>query len=118
VRVKAIEAMAAGTPIVSTTLGIESLGLAHETSALIADTAEALAVQALRLIDERRSVRGSRPRRSGSRRAISGATRSRSGSRSTAPPPWRGTRSASRERTVRDPTRSIRRASTARSSRS
>lgn len=38
-RVKALEAMALGRPIVSTTLGCEGLDVTHETTALLADTA-------------------------------------------------------------------------------
>jgi glycosyltransferase involved in cell wall biosynthesis len=42
-RLKVLEAMAAGTPIVSTTLGAEGLAITHGKDILIADTPEAMA---------------------------------------------------------------------------
>ena len=42
-RLKVLEAMAAGTPVVSTTLGAEGLAVTHGKDILIADTPEAMA---------------------------------------------------------------------------
>jgi glycosyltransferase involved in cell wall biosynthesis len=48
-RLKVLHAMALGTPVVSTSKGIEGLDLEPEQHLLLADTAEALAAQALRV---------------------------------------------------------------------
>jgi sugar transferase (PEP-CTERM/EpsH1 system associated) len=54
-RLKILEAMAAGVPVVSTALGAEGLALAHGKEILIADTAE-------QWMDALASLAGSRPR--------------------------------------------------------
>jgi glycosyltransferase involved in cell wall biosynthesis len=51
-RGKALEAMAMRRPIVTTTLGCEGINLAHEKSALFADTPEAFADSVLRLFED------------------------------------------------------------------
>ena len=62
-RLKIIEAMAWGTPVVSTRIGAEGLDVAHERDILLADTAQGFAWQIDRLITDpdlwhRLSVRG------------------------------------------------------------
>jgi glycosyltransferase involved in cell wall biosynthesis len=47
---KALEAMAAGKAIVSTTLGVEGIGVQHERDLLIGDTPADFAAQVLRLV--------------------------------------------------------------------
>ncbi len=51
-RLKVLEAMAAGVPVVSTRLGAEGLGLTHGVQALLADTPTAFAEAILRLLRE------------------------------------------------------------------
>jgi glycosyltransferase involved in cell wall biosynthesis len=51
-RIKAFEAMAMGLPVVSTAIGIEGLAVNPGEHYLLADTAEALAAEVLRLIDD------------------------------------------------------------------
>lgn len=51
-RFKALEAMAAARPIVSTTLGVEGIGVTHERELLLADQPRAFAEAILRLIDD------------------------------------------------------------------
>ncbi len=51
-RLKILEAMAIGIPIVSTSIGCEGIGLTHGKDILIADTAEDFAAQTLRLLDD------------------------------------------------------------------
>jgi len=53
-RLKILEAMAAGVPVVSTTLGAEGLEVLHDENILIADTSEQL-VQAITSVVENRS---------------------------------------------------------------
>jgi glycosyltransferase involved in cell wall biosynthesis len=48
-RLKALEAFASGLPVVSTTKGVEGLGVRDGEHVLIADTAEAMAAQVARL---------------------------------------------------------------------
>jgi glycosyltransferase involved in cell wall biosynthesis len=50
-RLKILEAMALGTPVVATTKGAEGLDLQSEEHLLIADTPEAFAQQILRLLN-------------------------------------------------------------------
>ncbi len=50
VRVKILEAMAMGVPVISTSIGCEGLAVRDEEHLLIADTAEALAVASERLL--------------------------------------------------------------------
>jgi glycosyltransferase involved in cell wall biosynthesis len=50
-RFKALEAMAAALPIVSTRLGVEGIGVTHERELLLADTPAAFAEAVLRLLD-------------------------------------------------------------------
>jgi sugar transferase (PEP-CTERM/EpsH1 system associated) len=52
-RLKALEAMAMKKSLVTTTLGIEGINLAHEESALLADTPEDFAREVLRLFHDR-----------------------------------------------------------------
>ncbi len=52
-RFKALEAMAAARPIVSTSLGVEGIGVAHERELLIADSAPAFAAAIARLAADR-----------------------------------------------------------------
>jgi glycosyltransferase involved in cell wall biosynthesis len=54
-RFKALEAMAAARPIVSTSLGVEGVGVAHEREVLIADTGQEFAAAIVRLAAERAS---------------------------------------------------------------
>jgi sugar transferase (PEP-CTERM/EpsH1 system associated) len=49
-RFKALEAMAGAKPIVSTTLGVEGIGVQHERELLLADDAPAFAAAVVRLI--------------------------------------------------------------------
>jgi glycosyltransferase involved in cell wall biosynthesis len=51
-RFKALEAMAAAKPIVSTSLGVEGIPVAHERELLLADTPAAFADSVLRLLQE------------------------------------------------------------------
>ena len=51
-RFKALEAMACGAATVSTTLGVEGIGVSDGTEALIADTPEHFAQAVLRLLDD------------------------------------------------------------------
>lgn len=51
-RIKAFEAMAMGRPVVSTTVGVEGLDVAHEQHYLAADTAPEFAAAILRLLDD------------------------------------------------------------------
>jgi glycosyltransferase involved in cell wall biosynthesis len=53
-RLKILEAMALGTPVVSTTVGAEGLDVEHEREILIADTPSDFAKQILRLHDDER----------------------------------------------------------------
>lgn len=55
-RLKVLEAMALGRPIVSTTLGAEGLGLNHGEHLLIADDAENFAAQSLRALQDNEMV--------------------------------------------------------------
>jgi glycosyltransferase involved in cell wall biosynthesis len=58
-RLKIYEAMAARTPVVSTTIGAEGLGVSHGENILIADSPEALAESCIHLLrdaDERRRL--------------------------------------------------------------
>lgn len=52
VRVKILEAMAMGVPVVSTTLGCEGLRVEHERHLLIADSAQDFAAACARLIEQ------------------------------------------------------------------
>ncbi len=49
-RLKIVESLAIGTPVVSTTLGAQGLGLTHGANILLADTAEAFAEQMIRAL--------------------------------------------------------------------
>ncbi len=49
-RLKIVESMALGTPVVSTSIGAQGLGLCHNNDVLIADTNEAFAVQTARAL--------------------------------------------------------------------
>jgi sugar transferase (PEP-CTERM/EpsH1 system associated) len=51
-RLKILEAMAAGIPVVSTTLGAEGLAVVHDKNILIADAAEEFAEAVVRLINQ------------------------------------------------------------------
>lgn len=51
-RLKIVEAMAMAKPIVSTTLGAEGLDVTHEGDILLADTAEALALEIGRVLED------------------------------------------------------------------
>ncbi len=51
-RLKIVEALALGTPVVSTTIGAQGLGLAHEEHLLLADGAEEFAAATLRVLAE------------------------------------------------------------------
>jgi glycosyltransferase involved in cell wall biosynthesis len=51
-RLKIFEAMAAGTPVVATTIGAEGLPVEHGRSILIADTAQEFAAECLRLMND------------------------------------------------------------------
>jgi glycosyltransferase involved in cell wall biosynthesis len=52
-RLKILEAMAAGVPVVSTTRGAEGLGVRHEENILIADTNEELADAIISLVESK-----------------------------------------------------------------
>lgn len=54
-RFKALEAMAAAKPIVSTTLGVEGIGVRNEKEMIIADSPDEFAVALLRLIADQRA---------------------------------------------------------------
>lgn len=49
-RLKIVESLAIGTPVVSTTIGAQGLDLKHETNILLADTSEAFADQIIRAL--------------------------------------------------------------------
>ena len=51
-RIKVYEAMAMGTPVISTTIGAEGLDYTHGKNILIADTAEAFANEAIALLSD------------------------------------------------------------------
>jgi sugar transferase (PEP-CTERM/EpsH1 system associated) len=51
-RLKILEAMAAGVPVVSTTLGAEGLEVTHDKNILIADTAEKMIEATIKLIEK------------------------------------------------------------------
>jgi len=51
-RLKIVEALALGTPVVSTTVGAQGLGLAHEKHLLLADGPEEFAAATLRVLAE------------------------------------------------------------------
>ncbi len=50
-RFKALEALAMGKPIVTTTLGVEGIGVVHRREVMIADTATTFALEVLALLD-------------------------------------------------------------------
>ena len=52
-RLKVLEALALGTPVISTSKGVEGLELEHGRDVLVADTAEAFAAETLRVLDDR-----------------------------------------------------------------
>ena len=52
VRYKILESMAAGVPVVSTTLGAEGLGLRHEQDLLLADDAQAMSAAIVRMLGD------------------------------------------------------------------
>jgi sugar transferase (PEP-CTERM/EpsH1 system associated) len=52
VRLKVLEALAAGVPLVSTSMGAEGTGLVHEEELLLADTADQFARAVLRLLED------------------------------------------------------------------
>lgn len=51
-RLKVLEALALGTPVVSTSKGIEGLALEHERHVLVTDSPESFAVATLRLLEQ------------------------------------------------------------------
>lgn len=51
-RLKILEAMAAGVPVVSTTLGAEGLEVTHDENILIADTTEKMIEAIIKLIEQ------------------------------------------------------------------
>lgn len=51
-KVKLLDAMAMGKPIVSTSVGCEGLDVSHEDNVLVADTPEAFAVSCARLLED------------------------------------------------------------------
>lgn len=53
IRIKILEALARGLPVVSTSLGCEGIGLEDGKNAMIADSAEELAEKTLRLLTEK-----------------------------------------------------------------
>jgi glycosyltransferase involved in cell wall biosynthesis len=52
-RIKIYEAMAMGVPVLSTTIGAEGLDVSHGENILLADTAEAMAREAIALLENR-----------------------------------------------------------------
>jgi sugar transferase (PEP-CTERM/EpsH1 system associated) len=52
IRMKILEGMALGVPMVATSIGAEGLGLVHERELLIADTPEAFAAAVVRLVHD------------------------------------------------------------------
>ena len=56
-RLKIFEAMAAGTPVLSTTIGAEGLPVRHGETIRIADSAEAFARECLALLDDREAAK-------------------------------------------------------------
>ncbi|MBK9053841.1 MAG: glycosyltransferase [Chloroflexi bacterium] len=52
-RVKILNALAQGMPLVTTTLGCEGIGVTHGKDVLIADTPQEFAQAVLRLLDDR-----------------------------------------------------------------
>jgi glycosyltransferase involved in cell wall biosynthesis len=50
-RLKVLEALALGTPVVSTSKGIEGLALEHERHVLVADSPESFATATLRILE-------------------------------------------------------------------
>ncbi|MFN2464917.1 MAG: glycosyltransferase family 4 protein [Candidatus Dormibacteria bacterium] len=57
-RLKALEALAAGVPLVGTTVGLEGLDLVHGETAMIADTAEDMAAAVVRVLEDRATATG------------------------------------------------------------
>jgi len=60
-RLKVLEAMAMGAPVVSTSMGVDGFEVAHEHEALIADAPDSFAaevVSAMENADQRQSLRG------------------------------------------------------------
>jgi len=55
-RLKIVEALALGTPVVSTTIGAQGLGLAHEEHLLVADGDEEFAAATLRVLADPRAA--------------------------------------------------------------
>lgn len=53
VRFKVLEAMAAGVPVVSTSVGLSGIAAEHERQALVANSAEELASAAVRVVEDR-----------------------------------------------------------------
>src|SRR4029077_19625151 len=51
-RLKILEAMAVGTPVVATTKGAEGLAVTHGENILIADSPEAFSKEVLRVMDD------------------------------------------------------------------
>ncbi len=51
-RLKIVESLAMGTPVVSTTIGAQGLGLVHENDILLADTAEDFVAQTARALED------------------------------------------------------------------
>ncbi len=51
-RLKIVESLAIGTPVVSTTIGAQGLGLAHDCDVLLADDAESFASQIARALSD------------------------------------------------------------------
>jgi glycosyltransferase involved in cell wall biosynthesis len=62
-RLKVLEALALGTPVIATSKAVEGLDVTAGSDVLIADTAEAFAAQVLRLFEDPQL--GARLRRSG-----------------------------------------------------
>ena len=56
-RLKILEALAAGLPIVSTSIGVAGLGLANNKEAVIADTLDGLANETVRLLRDKKLAR-------------------------------------------------------------
>ena len=55
-RLKILEAMAAGLPIVSTSVGVAGLGLKHGKHALVSDSMSGLAKQAIKIIRDKKTA--------------------------------------------------------------